>query len=78
MYKVRACFEVADMAIDENGRPASAGLQICLGESVKEWPYEDLTSHIDISKVAAMLHVDPAAITIITPQEYDERYGDKE
>lgn len=78
MYKVRACFEIAGMAIDENGRPAPAGLQICLGESVKEWPYEDLTAHVDIDKVAALVHVDPAAITIITPEEYDERYGDKE
>lgn len=78
MYKVRACFEVADMAVDERGLPAPAGLQICLGDSLKEWPYEDLTAHIDISKVAAMVHVDPAALTIITPKEYDERYGDKE
>lgn len=78
MYKVRACFEVADMAVDENGRPAPAGLEITLGESVKEWPYEELISHVEIEKVAAMVNVDPAAVTIITPQEYDERYGDKE
>ena len=78
MYKVRACFEIASMAVDENGQPSPAGLQISIGESVKEWPYEDLISHIDISEVAAMVHVDPAALTIITPQEYDERYGDEE
>lgn len=78
MYKVRACFEIADMAADENGNPKPAGLQICLGESVKEWPYEDLITHVDIDKVADLIHADPAAITIITPQEYDERYGDKE
>lgn len=78
MYKVRACFEIAGMAADEHGNPKPAGLQICLGESVKEWPYEDMIAHVDINKVADMVHVDPAAITIITPQEYDERYGDKE
>lgn len=78
MYKVRACFEVAGIAADEHGNPKPAGLQICLGESVKEWPYEDMIAHVDINKVADMVHVDPAAITIITPQEYDERYGDKE
>ena len=78
MYKVRACFEVAGMAADENGNPAPAGLQVCLGESVKEWPYEELIAHVDINKVAALVNVDPAAVTIITPQEYDERYGDPE
>ena len=78
MYKVRACFEIADMAVDENGNHAPAGLQICLGESVKEWPYEDLIAHVDIQKVAETVHVDPSRLTIITPQEYDERYGDKE
>lgn len=78
MYKVRACFEIAGMAADENGNPKPAGLQICLGESVKEWPYEDLITHVDIDKVAALVNADPAAITIITPQEYDERYGDEE
>lgn len=78
MCKVRVCFEVANMAIDENGSPAPAGLQICLGDSLKEWPYEDLITHVDISKVAAMVHRDPRDITVITPQEYDERYGDKE
>ena len=57
---------------------APAGLQICLGESVKEWPYEDLIAHVDIAKVAETVHVDPSRLTIITPQEYDERYGDKE
>ena len=78
LSKVRACFEVANMAIDENGHPAPAGLQICMGESVKEWPYEDLIANVDINKVAALVHRDPRDITIITPQEYDERYGDKE
>ena len=78
MYKVRACFEIADMAVDENGRPAPAGLEITLGESVKEWPYEDLIANVDIEKVAASIHVDPRRLTIITPEEYDERYGDKE
>lgn len=78
MYKVRACFEVKTVSC-EGGKlvPRLYGLQICLGESVKEWPYEDMIAHVDINKVADMILVDPAAITIITPQQYDERYGDK-
>lgn len=78
MYKVRACFEIAGMAADEHGNPKPAGLQIMLGESVKEIPYDELIKCADIEALSVMFHVDPAAITIITPQEYDERYGDKE
>ena len=78
MYKVRACFEIAGMAEDENGNPAPAGLQIVLGESTKEWPYEELMKNHDIEALAVMFHVKPEDITIITPQEYDERYGDPE
>ena len=78
MYKVRACFEIAGMAADENGTPAPAGLQITLGESIKEIPYEELIKSADYEAIAAMFHVQPDAITAITPEEYDERYGDEE
>lgn len=80
MYKVRACFEIADVTCNESGQlvPMCYGVQIQIGESVNEWPYEDLIAHVDINNVAALVHADPAAITIITPEEYDERYGDKE
>ena len=78
MYKVRACFEIAGMAVDEHGNPAPAGLQIVLGESPKEWPYEDLMKDHPTDAMARLLNVKPEDITIITPQEYDERYGDKE
>lgn len=78
MYKVRACFEIANMAVDENGQPAPAGLQIVLGESVKEWPYEDLMKDHPTDALAGLMNIKPEDITIITPQEYDERYGDKE
>ena len=78
MCKVRVCFEVAGVAADEHGNPKPAGLQICLGESVRERPYEDLIKHVvNLDLVAEMVHVDPSRLTIITPQEYDERYGDK-
>ena len=78
MYKVRCCFEIAGMAADENGTPAPAGLQIVLGESVKEWPYEDLMKHHPTDALARLLNVKPEDVTIITPEEYDERYGDEE
>jgi len=81
MYKVRACFEIAasaGMAYDEQGNPSSIGMQITIGESLEKIPYEELTKNIKIDAVASMLKVDPEEITIITPEEYDERYGDDE
>lgn len=78
MFKVRVCFEVADIATDEHGNLKPVGVQICLGESVNEIPYEELIKHVDIEKVAYLFLVPPSRLTIITPQEYDERYGDKE
>ena len=78
MYKVRACFEIAGLAEDENGNPAPAGLQIVLGESVKEWPYDELMKNHPTDALARLLNVKLEDITIITPEEYDERYGDKE
>lgn len=77
MFKVRVCLEIAGMAVDEKGNPAPAGAQIVLGESVKEWPYEDLVKYVNLDTVAHTFHVKPEDITILTPQEYDERYGDK-
>lgn len=81
MYKVRVCFEIAasaGMAYDEQNNPMPVGAQITIGESLKEVPYEELTKELKIDAVASMLKVDPEEITIITPAEYDERYGDKE
>ena len=78
MYKVRCCFEIAGMAADENGNPKPAGLQITLGESLKEIPYEELMKSADIEAIAVMFNVNPEDITIITPEEYDERYGGEE
>ena len=49
-----------------------------MGESLKEYPYEKLTKGIDYDAIANLLHVDRKDITVITPEEYDERYGGKE
>ena len=77
MNKVRVCFEIAGMAADENGNPAPAGLEITLGESEKEIPYEELAKAADIRAIANMINAKPEDITIITTQEYDERYGEE-
>lgn len=82
MYKVRVCFEIDGIAEDEQGNPCPAGLQITIGESEKEIPYEELIADIDIP---AMLRgvglgsiVKTEDVRVITPEEYDERYGDEE
>lgn len=79
MYKVRVCFEIAaGLAKDEQGNPSPVGGQVIIGESLNEIPYEKLTEGVKLEALAAALDVDPGDITIITPAEYDERYGDKE
>ena len=80
MYKVRVCFEIAasaGLAHDEQGNHSPVGAQITIGESLQEVPYEELAKDVKIDAVASMLKVDPEQITIITPAEYDERYGDQ-
>lgn len=81
MYKVRVCFEIAasaGLAQDEQNLPRPAGGQITIGESIEEFPYEKLKEYVNIDSLADALNVDPEEITIITPEEYDERYGDAE
>lgn len=81
MYKMRVCFEIAasaGLAHDDQGNPGPVGAQVIIGESLTEFPYERLTKGVKLEAIAAALDVDPEEITIITPAEYDERYGDKE
>lgn len=81
MYTVRVCFEIAasaGLACDDQGNPCPVGAQITIGEALKEVPYEELAKDVKIDAVASMLKVDPEEVTIITPEEYDERYGDEE
>ena len=82
MHKVRICLEINGVAEDDQGNPCPAGLQITLGETDEEIPYEELTKDLDISKLLAGAGLSsfakPEDVTIITPEEYDERYGDEE
>lgn len=71
MYELRVCFEIA-------AHPCPVGVEITIGESLNEVPYEELVKCVKIDSVASMLRANPEHITIITPEEYDERYGDEE
>ena len=80
MAKLRVCFEVNGFAEDENGNPCPAGLQMTIGDAKKEVEYGELTRNIDIEKVIDYAGlsgiVKPEDVRIITPEEYDERFGD--
>ena len=81
MYQVRVCLEIAasaGMAFDEHGNPNPVGAQITIGESQHEVPYEMITEDLNMEAIASMLCVDSEELTIITPEEYDERWGDEE
>ena len=82
MHKVRVCFEIDGIAEDEQGNLCPAGAQMVLGETEKEFSYEELTANINIPAFLASIGLSniakPEDVRIITPQEYDERYGDEE
>lgn len=80
MNKVRICLEIDGIAQDEQGNPRPAGGQIELGETELNIDYHELTKDLNIPGVLKMMHLDtivkPEDVRIITPEEYDERYGD--
>ena len=82
MYRVRICMEVEGLSKDEQGNPAPAGLELDLGESKGEIPYEELTEGLNIPALLKVTFLDrfakPEDVRIITPEDYDERYGDQD
>ena len=78
MHKANIYLEIAGMAQDEQGNPQPVGVKISIGESKKEIPYDELTHNLNISAIAKTLDVQPEDVAIITPEEYEERYGDEE
>lgn len=82
MSKLKICFEVKGMAEDDKGKPAPCGMSIDFGEIDKDVDYAEITKNINIKGILAYCHMDgivkPEDVTIITPEEYEERYGDDE
>lgn len=74
----RICFEIQGIAHDENGAPAPTGLCITVAFPL-QIPYEKLAECVNIPGVLKMSCLDgivsPEDVRIITPEEYDERYG---
>lgn len=81
MAKLRVCFEIKDAAVDEYGNPAPAGMSVTLGETEKEIDYTQLTKGINkeaFLKAFGLEEIDPNAMRLITPEEYDKTYGGEE
>ena len=81
MPDLRVCFEADGLARDENGNPCPVGLEFTIPGAKKEIPYERLTGGLNIDHVLEFLGLSeiirPENVRVITPEEYDERYGDK-
>lgn len=77
--KIRACFEL--FTRDEGGNISDTfGLSMTIGESEKEIDYQALTASINKEGVLQTVCLDgivrPEDMRIITPEEYDRKYGD--
>lgn len=83
MKKLTIYLEVDDMAIDEAGNKCPAGLSISFGEIPAEKlpPYEELTKDLkpeDFNGLPIFRSMDTTKLHIITPERYEELYGDEE
>lgn len=76
--ELRICFEVSVM---DNGESCSFGMQVSLGETSKVIDYETLAKAVDIDNLISVACLDALGVTkedvkIITPDIYDELYGE--
>jgi hypothetical protein len=81
MARLRICLEIDGFAEDENGYPCAAGMQMDFGDCGIDVPYKELTKNVNIPellRIFCLETVPVSAVRIITPKEYDERYGDDE
>lgn len=84
MYLLRICLEADGLAEDEHGNPCPVG--ICLemeytGEkTISPEKYKEGMNQVSIPAVLKAASLDnivkPENCRLITPEEYDERYGE--
>ena len=80
MARLRVCFEINGLGEDEHGKPCPAGMQMDFGECSKDVPYVELTMNLNIREVlkaCCLSFVPLSAVRIITPEEYDQKYGEE-
>ena len=79
--KVRICLERQRLGMDENGKPCPAGICLTLGDEDGE-EYETFLQQVKIEEVLRLACLDklytPADCRLITPDEYDRKYGEDE
>lgn len=84
MAMLRVCFEVHGLARDADGNAGPAGLSISLGELPDDEMHAALTKklmeRVDIAEILRHTplygFVKPSDCRVITPEEFDEKYGD--
>lgn len=79
--RLRICMRVHGLAVDDNGEPADAGLQMDFGKSSSKNPisYEKLVAALNVEAFLQNLGLDKAVsasdVEFITPEEYDSEFG---
>lgn len=84
--KVRICLEIQRLGMDENGKLCPAGICLALGdedgEEMTGAEYETFLQQVKIEEVLRLACLDklytPADCRLITPDEYDRKYGEDE
>ncbi|WP_415534561.1 hypothetical protein [Ethanoligenens sp.] len=73
--------EVMGMASDKDGNPVPAGMEINMGDisQGRKIPYDALVSAVKLPALFALfgLDFDPRDITVITREDYLEKYGEQ-
>ena len=86
MKKIRLCLEVQGLGQDDFGTPCPAGVCLTLGdedaEEMTAAEYETFLQQVKIEEVLRLVCLDklytPADCRLITPDEYDRKYGEDE
>ena len=83
MKEIRICMEIMGLGIDENGDPCFGGVCASLGQVSEDRfqeIYEQLIKRMSVESLLQLLYLDaffaPADCRIITPEEYDQKYGE--
>lgn len=84
MKKIRICMEIQGLGQDENGLPCPAGVELTLGdedaEEITGEEYRKLMEKFNIQDILGMTwldaHYKPEDCRLISPEEYDRKYGE--
>ena len=78
-YDLKVFFEAYGLNFDDDGNPVPVGLEMTIPGAKKMIPYEQLTGNINLAAVIDVLGlkgiVRPEDLKVITPEEYEEKYG---